>query len=390
MYFKKKNIAILGSTGSIGTSTLKVVSKYPKLFNVNLILCDKNYKKIIFQINKYSPKYVFIKNFKIFNLVKKKFIKKKIYFFNDLIELEKKLKLLPRFDKVILGVPSLDGLDYCFSFLNYSKELLIANKESLICGAEILIRQAKLKKCKILSIDSEHYCLAEIIKNEKHKNIDLVYLTASGGPFLNFKNKSSKNIKIKDVVNHPTWNMGKKISVDSATMVNKIFELIEAHILFSIPKRKLKIKIHKESLVHSAVVLKNGLVKMIMHDTSMQIPIRNSLLDNYLFVHPNNFFKKKFFFTLSFEENNLSKFKIIKTGYKILNNGHATWILFNVINDFLVKKFLNKEIFFYEIVNKLIKVFNNKNINLYKKNKINNLSDIKKMITLGRTIAKKL
>lgn len=386
MLFKKK-IAILGSTGSVGSNALNVISKYPKLFNVNLLVCDKNYKKIIFQVKKFTPKYVFIKNYKIYLLVKKKFKNKKILFFNKFNELEEKLKLSPKFDKVIVGIPSIDGIKYCFAFINYSKELLIANKESLICGGKILLKKAKKRKCKIFSIDSEHYCLDEILKNEKLKNIDCVYLTASGGPFLNYKKKLSKNINIKDVINHPTWSMGKKISVDSATMVNKIFELIEAHILFSIPIDKLKIKIHKESLVHTAVILKNGLVKMIMHDTSMQIPIRNRLFDNNFYKITNNYFKENKNFSLNFSENKLVKYNIIKTGYKILYCGHATWILFNVINDYLVKRFLNKEIFFYEIVSNLNKVFNSKNLKLFKKKKIKNLSDINKMIKLGNKIA---
>jgi len=390
MYFKKKNIAILGSTGSIGCSTLKVVSKYPKLFDVNLLVCNKNYKKIIFQVNKFLPKYVFIKNKKVHDLVKKKFIKRKTVFFNKFTDLKKQLNKSPKFDKVIVGIPSIDGIDYCFNFLNYSKELLVANKESLICGANILLNKARLKKCKIYSIDSEHYCLSEILKNEKLQNIDVVYLTASGGPLLKRKKKFLQNIKINDVINHPTWSMGKKISVDSATMVNKIFELIEAHILFSIPNEKLKIKIHKESLIHSAVVLKNGLVKLVMHDTSMEIPIRNTLFDNLFFEELDNCFKKTKNFSLNFEEKNLRNFKIINLGYKILKSGHASWILFNVINDFLVKKFLNKEIFFYEIVNKLIKVFNRKFINQYTKKKINNLSDINRMVSIGNYLASKL
>ena len=293
MHFKKKNIAILGSTGSVGSNAIKVISKYPNLFDVNLLACDKNYKKIILQINKFSPKYVLVNNYKIYKLLKIKFAKRRIFFFNNLQELEKKLKISRKFDKVIVGIPSIDGLDYCFSFLNFSKELLIANKESLICGAKILLKKAKIKRCKIISIDSEHYCLSEILKNEKRKNIDLVYLTASGGPFLKKKNKFLKKIQIKHVIDHPTWLMGRKISVDSATMVNKIFELIEAHILFSIPKNKLRIKIHKESLVHSVVILKNGLVKMIMHNTSMTIPIRNTLFNqNYNFENSNNYFTK--------------------------------------------------------------------------------------------------
>ena len=390
MTFKKKNIAILGSTGNVGLNALKVVSKYSELFNVELLLCNKNYKKIIYQIHKFFPKYVFIKDLHVYNLVKNKFKKKKIFFYNNFSILNKKLKSSKKFDKVIVGIPSIDGLDYCFSFLNYSNELLIANKESIICGGKILFKKAKLKKCKITSIDSEHYCLSEILKNEHLENIDKVYLTASGGPFLGRKDKSLKNVIMKDVLNHPTWSMGKKISVDSATMVNKIFELIEAHILFSIPKEKLRIKIHKESLVHSAVIFKNGLVKMIMHNTSMQIPIRNTLFDNNYYLASSNYFKNSKNFSLNFDEESLSYYDIIKVGYKILNASHGTWIFFNVMNDFFVNKFLNKEIFFYEIVTKLIKVFNSKKFINFSNKKINNLSDIKKMISLATKIVKKL
>ena len=390
MNFKKKNIAILGSTGSVGENALKVISKYPNYFNVKLLVCNKSYKKIIYQIIKYSPKYVFIKNFKVFTLVKKKFHKENIIFFNTLEYMNKIFKSSKKFDKVLIGISGLAGLDYSFSFLNYSKELLIANKESLICGGKVLLKNAKLKKCKIISVDSEHYSLSEILKNENLENIDKIYITASGGPLLNKKNKSSKKIQIKDVLKHPTWSMGKKISIDSATMVNKIFELIEAHLLFSIPYDKLRIKIHKESLVHSAIVLKNGLVKMIMHNTSMQIPIRNSFFDNNFFNDNKNYFKEISNFTLNFDEINLKNFNITKIGSNILKGGHAKWIFFNVINDFLVYKFLNNEIFFYEIVSKLIKVFKNRNIIKDINKKIKNFSDIKNMIILSKKIASNL
>ena len=185
--------------------------------------------------------------------------------------------------------------------------------------------------------------------------------------------------------------MGSKISVDSATMCNKIFELIEAHVLFKIPIDKLKIKIHEESQVHSAVVFKNGLVHMIMHDTTMTIPIRNSIFDNKFKNQSYNFFKSKKNIKLNFDEIKLSKFKILKTGYTILKMGHTAWILFNVINDNLVEKFLNQKIFFYEIVKNLIKIFNNKSLILYcKKTKVKNIADINKVINYGNFVANKL
>ena len=390
MQSKKKNIAILGSTGSIGVQSLKIISKFPHLFNVNLLVCNKNHKKIIVQINKFLPKHVFINDLKTFQLVKKKFFKKKINLYNNFSDLVKVLKSEAKFDKVVVGIPSFEGLKYCFLFLNLTKNLLVANKESIVCGGKVFIKKAKAANCKILSIDSEHYCLSLILKNHKLQNVNSVYLTASGGPFLNIKNKFLKKFTINEVIKHPTWSMGKKISVDSATMTNKIFELIEAHILYSIPINKIKIKIHKESLVHSAVVFKNGIVQMVMHDTSMEIPIRNTLLNNNYFKQNNNYFKKTKKFFLTFDEHKLKEFNILQTGYKVLRLGHTAWIIFNVINDLLVSRFLKKEIFFYEIVLKLIKIFKKRSIILYCKKPVKSLSDIEKTIIYSQELFKKL
>ena len=389
MAIKKLNIGIIGSTGSVGTTSLKIFKEYKNQFNIELLVCNQNLKEIISQIKLYSPKYVFINNIDAYNAIKLKNFKKKISFFNNFLFFQKKFK--SKLDKVILGVPGLAGLKFAFFFTKYSKEILIANKESLVCGASILLKKAKFSNCKITSIDSEHFCIHQIIKDKNLNEIDSVFLTASGGPFLKKKEGSYSRASIKKVINHPKWNMGGKISVDSATMCNKIFELIEAHVLFGIPIEKLKIKIHEESQVHSAVVFKNGLVHMIMHDTTMIIPIRNSIFENKFNNQFINAFKSKKNIQLNFNETNLSKFKILKTGYKVIGMGHAAWILFNVINDNLVVKFLNKKIFFYEIVKNLIKIFNQKSVMLYCKNKkINNMTDINKVIKHGNYLANKL
>ncbi len=389
MSIKKINIGVVGSTGSVGKTSLKIFKKYKNQFNIELLVCDKNLKEITNQIKIYSPKYVFINNVKSYNSIKLKKFKKKIIFFNNFLFFQKKFK--SKLDKVILGVPGLSGLKFAFFFTTNSKELLIANKESLVCGASILSKKAKDNNCKITSIDSEHFCIQQIIKDKNLNEIDSVFLTASGGPFLKKKESSYLRSSIAKVTNHPKWSMGGKISVDSATMCNKIFELIEAHVLFNIPINKLKIKIHEESQVHSAVVFKNGLVHMVMHDTTMIIPIRNSIFENKFKNQSNNFFKSKKNIQLNFDEVKLSKFKILKTGYKVLKLGHTAWILFNVINDNLVEKFMNKQIFFYEIVTNLIKIFNQKTILLYcKKTTVNNTNDISKIIKYGNLVADKL
>jgi len=389
MSIKKLNIGVIGSTGSVGKTSLKIFKEYKNQFNVEFLVCNENSKEVIKQIETYSPSYVFINNINAYNSVRLIKFKKKVIFFNNFLLFKKNFK--SKLDKVILGIPGLSGLKFAFFFTKYSKEILIANKESLVCGALILLKKAKANNCKITSIDSEHFCINEIIKNKNLNEIDSVFLTASGGPFLRKKESSYSRASIKKVTNHPKWNMGSKISVDSATMCNKIFELIEAHVLFKIPIHKLKIKIHEESQVHSAVVFKNGLVHMIMHDTTMTIPIRNSIFDNKFKNQSCNFFKSKKNIELNFDEIKLSKFKILKTGYAILKMGHTAWILFNVINDNLVSKFLNQKIFFYEIVKNLIEIFDNKSLILYcKKTKVKNIDDINKVINHGNFIANKL
>ena len=382
MPIKKQKIAVIGSTGSIGTATLNTIWKFKNNFKVELLACNKNYSLAFQQIKKFHPKYVYIEDLKTFNLIKKK-IKKNVLIFNDLSILEKNIK--SKFDKTILAVPGIVGLKYAFLFIKKSKKLLIANKESIICGGRILLSKAKICKCSILSIDSEHYCINQILKKKELALIDSVYLTASGGPFLGRSKKSFCKSTVAKVTNHPNWKMGKKISTDSATLVNKIFELIEAHILFQIPSKKLKIKIHKESLAHCAIVLKNGIVRIIMHDTSMTIPIRNSLFDNQYFGHKKNIFNIKKNFQLNFNESSLNEFKIIKLGYKILKNGHCSWILFKVFNDFFVEKFLRKEIFFYQITKNLIKIFDIKSIMKCCKKDIKNISDILFVVNYAKT-----
>lgn len=389
MSFKKKNIAILGSTGSIGKTTLGILEKNNINFNIVLLCCNNNYKLICKQIQKFKPLNIYINDEVIRNKVKIKF---KYYNYNFLKNL--KNKTLGKFfkkkiDKTILAVPSITGINYIFNFLNFSKEILIANKESIICGGKLLFKEAKKQKCKLTSIDSEHYCISQIINDEKMDLIDSVYLTASGGPFLNYRKKLAK-YNISKVISHPKWKMGKKISVDSATMVNKIFEMIEAHLMFNIPTKKIKIKIHKESLIHAAVVFKSGLVKMIMHDTSMHIPIRNSLYDNNYYLQNNNYFKDKESFNLTFDEKKLKNFAILGTGMNVLKSGHASWILFNTINDLLVNKFLNNKIFFYEIVENLIKIFSRNSTKNFCKKKISKISDIFDVINYGYEVIKKI
>ena len=389
MLFKKTSIAVLGSTGSIGVTTLKIIDKYPKYFRVELLSCNKNKKIILKQIKKYLPKYVIVSDKKVFNLLTKIKFKKKILIFNNLADLKKIKKI--KFDKVILAISSVEGLQFAFSFVHYTNNMFVANKETFVCGGKLFLKLAMKLNCKIKSLDSEHYCINFILEKFKISDIDKIYLTSSGGPFLHHKKNDIKKIDIKHALNHPKWRMGKKISIDSATMANKGLEVIEASILFNLDPTKIKIKIHEQANVHSCIILKNGLVFLIAHNTSMQIPIENSLLgkkkinENY-----DNFFCKKNFFSFTFDEKKLNKFKMVSLAYKVLNYGPRACIFYNVINDYLVNLYLNKKIFFYEIEHKLNKVLNNKKLKLYFKNNIKNFDDINKTIYFAKYIASKI
>ena len=386
MPYKKISLAILGSTGSIGITTLKLVKKYSSHFNVDLLACNKNKKIIASQIKEFLPKYVIIKDKKNLNFFKKIKFKKKIKFFQNLKDFNKEKNI--KFDKVILGISSISGLDYAFSFIKYSKEILLANKETIVCGGKFFLQQAKKNFCNVKSIDSEHYCIAEALKYIKRDQIHSIYLTASGGPFLNKSFNYYSKIDSSYAILHPKWKMGKKISIDSATMVNKSLEIMEASILFNFKPEVFKIKIHKESKVHSAIVLKNGLVNLLAHNTSMEIPIVNSLLDQKFISLEKNFFSNKDIFSFSFDEQSLKKFNIIPYAYKMINYGQRGCIFFNVINDYLVYKYLENNIYFFEIINKLIKVISNKKLIKFYKKKVTNIKDIYDTISYAKKISK--
>ena len=381
----KQKIAVLGSTGNVGKKTLKILYNQKKFFSVEFLLCDKNYKEIIKQISTFKPKYVYINNLKVFNKVKKKF-NNKIRFLNS----KNQLKLIKKnsFDITVCATSGLSCFDINFLFVELSKKMLIANKETLICGNKIFINKCKINKTEIFSIDSEHFCLNELLKNENKKNIKNFYITASGGPFFNIPFKKYKKAKISQTLSHPKWKMGKKISIDSATIVNKIFEVFEASVLFDIPINKIKIKIHPESLLHSAIVFKNGLVKFVGHDTSMNIPIINSLDKNYF--HKKNFFDDSKSLKLNFFRPNNRKLKILNLIPIINKYGHSGIVIFNILNDYLVYKYLQKKIYFYEIEKYLLKIFSLDKVRIFCNKKITNYKDIMKTFLFAEKLCLKI
>ena len=243
---------------------------------------------------------------------------------------------------------------------------------------EYIKKTSKNYKTKIVPIDSEHFSIENLIRSHNLQEISKIYITASGGPFLNYKVNKLKHVTVKDALKHPKWKMGKKITIDSATMMNKFLELIEANKLFNIPLEKLEIVVHPESLVHAIIKFKNGLTKFIYHETSMLIPLANAIFDNSLdikdFIKINNF-KKKPFHNLTFHKIDSKKFPI-NILLKSVKNYPAASIIINASNEILVNSFLAKKLPFLGIFKLIKTVLKDKNYSKYAIQNPKNLKQI--------------
>jgi 1-deoxy-D-xylulose-5-phosphate reductoisomerase len=369
----KKRIAILGSTGSIGQSTLDVIKKDKKNFKVILLTANNNYKKLINQAIQFKAKNVLIKNHNFYSKVKKSLKKTTVY--SGDVSLKK--IITGKLDYTMSAIVGLAGLQPTIDAIKISNTVAIANKEVIICGWNILSELVKKYNTKVLPVDSEHFSIMELTKNFNDSAIEEIIITASGGPFLKKPFNKLKHAKPNQAIKHPNWKMGKKISIDSANMMNKVFEVIEATKLFKFNKKKYKIVVHPQSYVHSIVRFKNGLIKMILYNTDMKIPISNTIYEN------NNFFLNepkvdiKILNELSFEKVNKNKFPSIKLINKCLNSGYSAPIIVNASNEVLVSLFLNGKINFLDIVETINKVFKDDDFNKYAKKKPKTVKDIK-------------
>jgi 1-deoxy-D-xylulose-5-phosphate reductoisomerase len=371
----KKEIVILGSTGSIGRSTLSIIKKDKKNFKIILLVANNNYKRLIKQAIEFSPKNVLIKNVKHYAIVKKKLKGKKIKVFSGNTPLNSIIK--KKIDYTISAIVGIAGLQPTLDAIKISKNLAIANKETIICGWEIITKLIKKYKTNLIPIDSEHFSIMELTKNLKDNDIEEIIITASGGPFLSTPSKKLNNVTPNQATKHPNWKMGKKISVDSANMMNKVFELIEAIKLFNFDKKKYKIMIHPQSYVHSIVRLKNGLIKMILYNTDMKIPISNILYSGKNIYSKKTAISHKDLNENTFKKVDEKKFPSTKLISKCFSCGPSTPIIVNASNEVLVNLFLNRKIGFLDIVGSLNKIFNQKDFKKYAKRKVKSVNDIK-------------
>ena len=371
----KKLISIIGSTGSVGISSLKIIEKKKSLFKVNLLLAKKNYSSICRQIKKFKPNYFVVIDQTVYQKIKKKFKKNKVKILSEFNSNTFRKKN----DITISAIPGIAGLKPTLEMIKCSKKILIANKESIICGWNLIKNLASKNKTQIIPVDSEHYSILKLAEHHKMEEIEKIYLTASGGPFLKYKISRLKKIKPKEALKHPKWKMGKKISIDSSTLMNKILELIEAQKLFNIPKNKIDILIHPNSLVHAIIEFKNGLVKLLYHQTSMIIPLANAIFEDNVDIKDFYISKNKNFKNhvnnLTFEKVNEKIFPIIKIKNKV-NEYPSSPIIVNAANEILVDQFLQKKIPFLSIFKVIMAILKDRNYRKYAIKKPKNVDQI--------------
>mgnify|MGYP001594077990 CR=1 FL=1 len=370
----KKKIAIIGSTGSIGKTLLNILIKEKKNFEITLLAANNSSDVLLNQAKAFNVKNLILTNEKNYEILKKKTKNTNIKVFNDFSQLNQIFK--KKIDYVMSSISGINGLDPTLKMIKFTKKIAIANKESIICGWNLIEKELKKNKTEFIPVDSEHFSIWYGLKNLKKNNLEKVFLTASGGPFYKTPLNNFKDIEVSDALNHPNWKMGKKISTDSATMINKVYEVIEAKKIFNIDYQKIKILIHPKSYVHAILKFNNGLTNIIVHDTTMKVPIFNTL-----FLNTNRQLKTKKINTkilnnLDLKSVNLNRFPMVRL-LNFLPNMHS---LFETVvvasNDKLVELFLNNKIKFIDIQKKLFKIIKKKEFQKFKKISPKNITDI--------------
>ena len=369
----KKKIAILGSTGSIGKTLMEIIKKDKKNFEIVLLSADENYKELLKQAKLFNVKNLIITNKSSYKKIKKKKISNKIRIFNDFENFKKIFQ--KKIYYTMSSISGIEGLKPTIEMIKYTKNIAIANKEAIICGWNLIEKELKKNKTNFIPVDSEHFSIWYALKGIDKKIIDKIYLTASGGPFLNYPKKRFNTIKKRQAINHPNWKMGKKISIDSATMMNKTFEIIEAKKIFNIPYKKLSIIIHPKSYVHAILKFKNGLTKIIVHDTNMKIPIFNSLYFSNKMINSKKL-DLKTLNNLDFQDVDLKRFPILRILSKLPEKPSLFETAIVSINDKLVKLFLNNRIKFTDISKKMNTMLELNEFKRFKKLKVTNIDDI--------------
>ena len=352
-----KNILLLGATGSIGDSVLNVISQNEDKFNLFGISFNNNIVKAKEIIKEFNPKYVYINDIESFETFLNEVDPKK------LLNGETDLQCLIKHndvDIIICATTGFAGLEAAYIAATTGKKILLANKESIVVAGEIIFPLAKKHKSEIVPIDSEHNAIFQCLSGENGiADVKKIIITASGGPFINYSIDDLKNVTIDQALNHPNWKMGSKVSIDSATLVNKCLELIEAKYLFDMDEKFFELVVHPQSIIHSIVTFIDGSSISHMSNPDMRVPIAHALSDtNRLPIEFNNLNFRSL--ELSFQEFPSDRMRIQHIAREVCKEGGFLGTIFNAANEIAVKSFLSRKISFEKIYDVIYRTFDNK------------------------------
>ena len=341
----KKGIAILGSTGSIGTQTLEVISEHKNLFSIEVLTANNNCDLLIEQAKKYKPNAVVIVNRDKYDKVNSELFKLGIKVYSG----QKSLEQIVESDEINIVLTALvgySGLIPTINAIKLGKKIALANKETLVVAGDLITKLSKEYNAPIYPVDSEHSAIFQCLVGENNNAIEKIYLTASGGPFRGKKAAELKTITKKQALKHPNWSMGAKITIDSATLMNKGLEVIEAKWLFNLNKEQIDVVVHPQSIIHSAVQFEDGSIKAQLGIPDMKLPIQYALgFPNRL---KNNFKRFSFFDypNLTFEKADEKTFRNLSLAFRAMNKGGNSACILNAANEIAVEAFLNDKIGF--------------------------------------------
>ncbi len=344
----KKGIAILGSTGSIGTQALEVIEAYPEKFDLQVITANKNADLLIKQALKFHPNAVVIVDESQFEKVKDALWEEDIHVFAGSAALKQVVEYND-VDIVLTAMVGYAGLEPTLSAIYAKKTIALANKETLVVAGELITKEAKAAGVNIYPVDSEHSAIFQCLAGEFHNPIEKIYLTASGGPFRGFNREQLATVTKQQALKHPNWEMGAKITIDSASLMNKGLEVIEAKWLFNLNADQIDVIVHPQSIVHSLVQFEDGSMKAQMGLPDMKLPIQ------YAFTYPDRFktdFERFNFLDypqLTFEQPDKETFINLKLAYKAMEEGGTKACALNAANEVAVDAFLKEKIGFTDI-----------------------------------------
>lgn len=351
-----KRVVILGSTGSIGINALRVIERFPDEFRVEGLTAYHNVELLEEQIKKFKPAYVAIGN-KGFNYLKKR-INSRITKILDVHSQLEELVSLKHIDIVVVAMRGSAALKPFLAALRAGKRVAPANKEALVVAGDIIMDEAKKHNAEIIPIDSEQSAIFQCLEGQERKNLSKVYLTASGGPLLDVAKKDFDRLTVEDILRHPRWKMGKKITVDSATLMNKGFEVLEAKALFGLSVSEIEVIVHPQAIIHSMVEFRDGSIMAQLGVTDMRVPIQYALTYPKRLKAPTeslDFIKLK---ELTFRKPDYNKFPSLALAIEVAKRGGTLPSVLNAADEEAVEAFLNKKIKFsqiYKIVEKVVR-----------------------------------